>query len=401
MGRLVDCPDENRKAIEFIWSGQTGLAEVVWDYGKRRHLSVPEALDSLADYRVFSPLLRTYAGSTKEAVTPLGNVLWTDIDSRDGLDRIKGFAAEQKLTPSVVVDSGNKGFWLYLKLDRLIPAKRIEALNKGLAHLTGGDKAAWNRDRLARLPGSVHPASNKTAELIALTGATHDPASLTRLDPNSEFHSKRHLTLVDTDESPVGKFGSFPQLRPELWTYIRSRPSQGQGIDRSAREQEIFVALLAQGWLASEVIAFADHYRLPRHRQELAKHGDYQWTKRSLNNAAIYLDENTDPRKKNPYIDMNSSMCMESCTKPQTDRLEALKLIDVPMRTHEVRALFEERFGCSRKTAFNILNQLIGGGYITKVDTRGRSTVQRTDRGEAAVAMRFRSALGFLPKVLK
>jgi hypothetical protein len=145
-----------REAVDFIWDGQNSFFELaVWP-GRRTHLSEARALDSLAGNRYYGPLARKAPGSTKQDVADTGNVLWADIDSLDGLERLDRLP----ITPSLVVFSGMKGYWAYLKLSRPISTDRIEQLNLTLATLLEADHC-YNKDRLARLPGSIHQESHK------------------------------------------------------------------------------------------------------------------------------------------------------------------------------------------------------------------------------------------------
>ena len=392
---------EDRAAIEFIWNGQTGLAELAWDYDKRIHLPVAAALATLHSYRVYAPLLRAQPRSIKNAVAAVGNVIWTDLDSRDGLNRIKDFASKQGITPSLVVDSGNKGFWLYLKLDQLIATDTIEALNKGLLRLVEGDRGSWNRDRLARLPGSIHPESKRTAQVVALTGAIHDPASLMFLEGVSGVTPPEpELLISDQKEGRTGHLEPLPRLRGDLRNYIDRKPEKGSEVDRSAVEQAIFTTLVRQGWSESEIIEYANFHELPRHRQEYARHRDYRWTIRSIENAKAYLNKYASPDSTQSVSPLNSNslMCMENDTRsPYDRRLEALRLVSTPMLAKDAVALFGTQLGCSSRTGYRIISQLEAGGYVSLEGVRGHGTVRRTSSGDAAANSRFRPAL-LMPK---
>src|SRR5687767_12885655 len=103
-----------RCAVEFVWEVQYGVFELARHPHERAHYTKTEALDSLVGNRYFAPLARKSRGSKKENVADVGNVLWADIDSLDGFDdRLQRLLP---IRPSLVVFSGMKGFWIYVKL---------------------------------------------------------------------------------------------------------------------------------------------------------------------------------------------------------------------------------------------------------------------------------------------
>jgi hypothetical protein len=192
-------------------------------------------------------------------------------------DSIIVFAVLAPSVRVVVVFSGRKGFWVYLKLDGLIPTDQIEVLNRGLETLLGAD-SCHNMDRLARLPGSIRQDSGKLAEVVEFTGLVYSHADLAFLKDHvpSKAALPAEPAVDDTAPSLTSFPTEFPALSHELRLYIERSPKRGAyGYDRSEMEQKIFTALAYQGWTDDEIIAFADAYRLPRHWQERARHKDY------------------------------------------------------------------------------------------------------------------------------
>src|SRR5215216_5787594 len=181
-----------RNAVEFLWEWQDGLFELARHPNQRIHYKKREALESLSGNRYFAPLARKSRGSKKEDVARVGNVLWADIDSLGGLDdRLQRLLP---IRPSVVVYSGMKGFWVYLKTGE------IELLNQALQALLDADHC-WNRHRIARLPGSIHQDSGKRAEVLEFSGLVYSPADLAFLEDLAPRSA--NASLEPTDEVPA------------------------------------------------------------------------------------------------------------------------------------------------------------------------------------------------------
>jgi hypothetical protein len=175
-------------ALEFLWSGQSGLFELARKNGARvqRHLyAKEEALLSLAGNNYFGPLARASYGSKKEDVAEVGNVLWADIDEPDGLEKR---LARLPIRPSLLIFSGNRGFWAYWRLTQPISSDEIEVWNRGVADRLDADRGACDRTQLARLPGSYRVETGKFAEVVEFSGATYEPALLAFLGQRSFRH---------------------------------------------------------------------------------------------------------------------------------------------------------------------------------------------------------------------
>ena len=163
--------------LAFLWSGQEGLFELARKDGlvyERQLYTRDAALASLAGNDVFGPVARVPRDSAQ--VVEEGNVLWADIDEADGLD--ERLATRVSVAPSVLLDSGNRGFWAFWKLNRPIPAAELESLNRGLAHQLGGDVGSVQRTQLARLPGSRRKETGRVAKVVAFAPVSYDPQQL-------------------------------------------------------------------------------------------------------------------------------------------------------------------------------------------------------------------------------
>jgi hypothetical protein len=396
--------------LEFIWHGQEGLFELASEPSQREHFSRADALASLAGKRYFAPMARKHLGSTKGDVADTGNVLWADIDSLEGLDRIGNRLVPLGIVPSAVIFSGMKGYWVYLKLTEALPTAKIEQLNKHLAALLDADNC-WNCDRIARLPGSIHQASGKLAEVVEFTGTLYAPTDL--VFPSEDTASPRsdHAEFPALLQEGSARFPSFAKLSADLWKYIAARPEWGQGYDRSVEEQRIFLALVTQGWSDTAIVSFASTYRLSRHLEEAMRRARrcplhyssdektsmiYEWTLRSIAKARTYVETNS---LSIHSVSTNTPMCMRSVHYHQTPREDMLKCVD-GQSTNDLVHEIVVRTGCSVKTARRGISQLEAKGFIHRQKI-GRVVFNHlTPKAREWLDRRFKTEL-WLPPVKK
>jgi hypothetical protein len=249
--------------LKFVWEGQSGVFELCPWPNSREHFDRSTALASLRGKRFFAPLARRHPGSTKADVAEVGNVLWADIDDLEARNLINARLRAYHLAPSALVFSGQKGYWVYIKLSVPIPTPQIEHLNKGLATLLDGDRC-WNCDRIARLPGSIHPDSGNTAAVVAFSEAVYTQTQLAFLsDLADSAPQATSATTVHATATVRVQFPAAPRLGQRARMYVRQCPRKGEGYDRSKEEQRIFYTLAGQGWTDEQIISFADAHRLP------------------------------------------------------------------------------------------------------------------------------------------
>ena len=167
--------------LEFLWSGQDGFFELARKRGAdydRRLSARADALSSVRGKDFFGPLARASA-TLPPIVCNEGNVLWADVDDPEDLN--ERLETEIRKRPSVLVESGNRGFWAYWKLSRPVPVPTIEAWNRGIARRLGADLGSCERTQLARLPGSHRPETGRAATVAAFSGAVYEPQELAYL----------------------------------------------------------------------------------------------------------------------------------------------------------------------------------------------------------------------------
>jgi len=343
--------------------------------------------------RFFAPLARRRRGSKKGDVHSFANVLWADMDSREALATVERELQPLGFSPSVVVDSGNKGFWIYLKLTKPIPVAQIESLNKRLAVLVGGDKA-WNCDRIARLPGSIHPKSGNLARVVSFTGEVFDVERIEAALPADRDQAREVVKAGTAPAAPtlapfaaIGARFPTPILSGALTEYVARCPRRGEGFDRSEWEQKIFVALVGQGWNDEQIIAYSNSVGLSKHVQEGMKRGDFSWTFLSLQEARNYVAANpSDPS-------LLTHMCKEPV--PLRTRLDRDELLAYSHERTQVEIInhFSTRDGFNPKTVQRALNRFVDGGYITKSRQGHTFLCLHTEKTKQRNAKRFRPGL--------
>jgi hypothetical protein len=383
--RDVSGAGDPRTFLEFIWDGQEGLFELASAPRLRFRTTRTEALQNHHGAMYFGPLARKVDAGRKAAVADVGNVLWADIDVSPGPDWLRGQLATAGITPSATVFSG-RGYWIYVKLDRLIPTETIECLNRSLAALLRAD-SCWERNRLARLPGSINEKSGARARVVDLSQAVHAPDALSlpsRDEPDQSIPDEDLLRLPNS----YAQFPAVPRLGRRALEYIHLKPQRGVGYDRSVEEQRIFKALAGQAWTDDEIIAFADAYSLPRHSEERRKRGDYSWTLLSIRKARTALGADT----QEAVSIHRDNMCRQSATN-QLQRRDVLHVLE-GRSTQEIIDFFAPMH--NRSTVLRALSQLRASEHSETV-RRGRNVINRlTPKGRAVVEERFRRAL-FLP----
>src|SRR5581483_5076024 len=342
-------------------------------------MSREEAFAGIAGSRFFGPLARRAKGSRREQIAETGNVIWADVDSRDAPQRISERMAPLGLDPSVLVDSGNKGYWIYVKLTRCIPTDEIERLNRALRKLMDGDNC-WARTQIARLPGSVNDKSGRRVEIVSFSGARYDPDFIVdalspsaALDSASHYTNRPQSTAADLERGKRTTFGVVPPLPHTMRTYINQRPRKGEGYDRSLMEQQIFTLLVARGWSDDQIIAYADAHRLSKHTERRIKRGTYAWTTENLKAARKYQEKSS-----------TTEVCMETVTptRRQLDGVFVLTLVCGQRQCDLVREVVQ-RTGRHKRTVLRALKQPEEGGLLYRVRCGNTVTIHLTERGSA------------------
>jgi hypothetical protein len=248
--------------LELAWRDRSEpFYELASSVSQRRVYSIDEALDRIeqGQDRFFGPLPRVREGCTKECVAEQGNLLWVDIDVDGGeparkaaLDEALKRARELGVFPSLVVDSGRRGWHLYWKLSEDIPVADIEGYNKLLSRALGGDMSTWTRERIMRIPGFPNPKSGRLCQVVQETGYVHEPDALEVLGTPGRTLPRLSLArdAPTTTRSPLW-------VPPHLNPYLASGQVPTQYASRSETEEALIYWYCKAGWSDEEIIAKA------------------------------------------------------------------------------------------------------------------------------------------------
>jgi hypothetical protein len=123
---------------------------------------------------------RTRSAGTADAVAPQVSWLFADLDGSE-------VSLPQALSPTIVVESGTPGHrHCYWQLAQPTDLARVEALNKALARMVGGDLNATDRARVLRLPGTINSKTGREAAVAHYdASAVYEPQDFASL-PASE-----------------------------------------------------------------------------------------------------------------------------------------------------------------------------------------------------------------------
>jgi DNA-binding transcriptional ArsR family regulator len=287
------------------------------------------------------------------------------------------------LPPSAVVDSGG-GFWLYWKLSELADTELIEEWNYRLNiflrdQVPGVDRGCWNRNRCARLVGTVHEETGITAHFLPehLSRRMYAPAEaeeriplLPDASPDPEMASLPAPVLV---EPPVGDGDVASALARFRWYWEESLSEaevKARGQTRHQIEFALAVALVEAGCTEEEIIELFDRHALAKHveKKRVNPGNRYGYARLTVENARAAA-----ARKPTPVGEPRGGQAVAAKPKRawnEADRGEILAMVD----EHSHSALtvgamvkaISERFGCTERTAENALSQLVEAGYIEK-----------------------------------
>jgi hypothetical protein len=300
-------------------------------------------------WKFFAPVPRIAEGNRKEHCADSFDCLWVDVDREPGADPdsiladLRSLLQPLDVWPTALVFSGNRGVHAYWKLGDDLPIEQIEAYNRALAHLVGGD-SCHDRTHIFRHPGTVNEKSGRLAEIIEI-GAEVIPVD--RLDHLGPVHAEPDAPRVSaTPSTAVTK--SEPQKEEWLraaealngwqepadvdlrgiaeWEkeYMFARPAKGwkrhrpgclrigkcdgRCKSRSDVEQSLVYRVAGKQFGGSDrqIREIADHC-FARHREEVPKQG-YRYIDRCITKARrqhydkgwITSPIGGPPRKRNP-----------------------------------------------------------------------------------------------------
>lgn len=127
-----------------------------WYDANSRDWLIEEAHElDLAGWDIYIGVLpRLRHGGTEDDVYPFTDILWADVDAKNGRTKAQAFGDIHSfgVPPTSVVDSGN-GYHLTWRLTRQVPFDQARAVMQGIAKQLHGD-AVYDAPRILRLPGT-------------------------------------------------------------------------------------------------------------------------------------------------------------------------------------------------------------------------------------------------------
>jgi hypothetical protein len=367
-------------------------------------------------FRFFGPLARHSAGSTKEDVAESGNIVWLDADAPTKLEELRVFEREG-IPPSVVLASG-EGYWCYWKLEYLVSTNEIERINKRLIafaepFLSKVDRGAWNKDRRARLPGTVHEDTGVVSYFVEefCTWKWTDAWTLGQRLP--ELKADREVPVAPREIGPISDDLIRSVFNRFRW-YIEEPPSEeeihARGRTRHGIEFALVKALLLAGCSEEDVVRIADEWQLLKHMEYRRESpgNPYHYIEQTISKALDAIAEEPELPEQSAS---NGTAPRPKRGWHEVDRGEVLLMISEAESRGLVRNVkgwaeeIVERYGCVVETAENALGQLEQTEMIEKkrgMGVRGKG-VLLTDAARTFLAQEGlqRGRLMFLPSINK
>lgn len=177
------------------------------------------------------------------------DMLWADLDEADPHNFPK------HLKPTAVWESSPGRYQAVWKLDREIPVRMQQKLNRQLTYAIGADRGGWDLTQVLRIPGTAnhkYPDQPKV-RLEYLNGRTYDPVEMQADLPETEdVAATDNDTTGITDLDPLQILRRY-RIRGRARSLLRS--TQARKGDRSERLWELECLLAEAGMQAKEIAA--------------------------------------------------------------------------------------------------------------------------------------------------
>ena len=179
----------------------------------------------------FGVLPRKQRGKGTKENTCNGMVIWSDIDDKDtgGREQTWKLVDRLPLEPSAIVESGG-GVHIYYYLNISTQKEKIEELNRKLLRICGGDKKAWNCDRILRMPLSWHLKGEPKKVIFAAHSARiYKLKTIEQMLQDIQLKPQKQLSISSTlneyKSKPIisGKIAKLMELHTQLNDYYHNR----------------------------------------------------------------------------------------------------------------------------------------------------------------------------------
>ncbi len=452
---MTDSPDteiSTEQILRFLWQGypDDALFETRTSPSRISYHRLDEAIDQLGTAKFFGLVPRRRRGSTKGDVWPGSHLIWTDVDSFRGSEE-KGVTINQTnwliehqlkphgLRPAYVQRA--HGAWLVFSCSDLIPKELAEQLNRALAEVCFGDRAARDIGRICRVPGTIH--NGDKANPVPVMHIDLDQTAIYSLDELKAALSDKLKSRPNKKQRP-GRGGSsragnptdrilwLPFKRPawtdkrELKRYLTDPTyARAQRGKRSDIEHQIVCVLLGSGFNRAQVHFFFDNELPSKYEEESRKGNGTRWLNRSVNQVfdesedqwlqealainptdpfLLFFQDKRDQGLREDQIPQTikddkrfnkntketlspSYPCKEHVLvrtpRRQVDRLQLVKAIGLGKKARQSEFVKDQakRFGVDQKTIKRNLDPMIATGLIVKEDdpTSGRHKLLSLD----------------------
>jgi hypothetical protein len=183
---------------------------------------------------------------------PTISVLYAD------LDEINPNTIQDDLKPSVAWESSPNRFAAVWFLDKPIPAKQGEEVNKGLTYLLNADKGGWDLTQVLRIPGTRNfkYEGNPKGKLLWYNEKTIDPQVIPSMPVEQEPEEFEAIDLVDSDPSRLLSLISSvkDKIKPKTLSLLITPEEDILLYDRSEKLWELECQLLEQGVSPEKVL---------------------------------------------------------------------------------------------------------------------------------------------------
>jgi hypothetical protein len=197
-------------------------------------------------------------------------VVWVDIDRRDGkkveekdlpalLAALRAQFRELGLPPHAVVASGG-GFHLYWLLEETLDAQEyleeIEAVNRGLADVFGGDRAATDLSRVLRVPGFLNHKYDPPRPVTATRGRADAAYRLADFKQRGIYVPRDPVAAEALAFDPGGgAVVADPAVSAKMRELLATPGGDAYGGDRSSQDMAVVAALARAGLSPADLYA--------------------------------------------------------------------------------------------------------------------------------------------------
>ncbi len=215
--------------------------------------------------------------------------VWVDVDKRDGKKveekdlpalrtALLAQLQELGLPPHVIVFSGG-GFHLYWllaeTLDAQLHREEIEAVNRGLADVLGGDRAATDVSRILRVPGFLNHKYDPPRPVTAARGDAEAGYRLADFKQKGIYIPRDPIAQEAFAFDPGGGAAvAEPALSATMRELLATPGGDAYGGDRSSQDMAVVAALARAGLSPADL--YATFMASPRGRDLAARKGAHR-----------------------------------------------------------------------------------------------------------------------------